>query len=131
MNNRMLIILMGTLRWAARISALLLVIILLLNVIGEGGPNPFHSGLRANLQFLAFLVIAPLGLLIGWRRELLGAAMTLVAMLGFYALEYTATGRLPGWAFSLFFVPPVLYLADYILRRCTGLPCGKFQGSRS
>lgn len=107
---------LGVLRWAARVSAASLVLMLMFFLVGEGGPDPFHSSALANLQHLAFLVIGPLGLLIGWRHELLGAAMTLGAMLAFYALEYAAVGRLPGGAFPIFFIPPLLYLADDRLR---------------
>jgi hypothetical protein len=55
------------------------------------------AGLSVGLEIIQFLIfcVALIALLVGWRREVTGGVVSCVAMLTFYALEYSSTGRLP------------------------------------
>jgi hypothetical protein len=97
-------------RWLARGLSLLLAGMVVMFFIGAGGFNRESWSAREAVQ-LAFFFTAWVGLLAAWRWELLGAALTLVGMLLFYAGNYLASGRWPGGAFPLFFIPGILFLA--------------------
>ena len=61
----------------------------------------------------AFLV-ALTGMLVLWRWELVGGVMVVAGMVGFYAINFAATGRSPGgWVFPICFVPGILALASW------------------
>jgi hypothetical protein len=105
--------------WAARVIATALALLIIVLLIGEGGPNPFKSSLLENLQHLAFIVVVPLALIAGWRWPLAAGIVGAAALLAFYVINFIAAGRLPGGAFPLFFIPPGLFVLDWMLRR----PC--------
>lgn len=63
------------------------------------------------LVLMLFFFTTWLGLLIAWRRELVGGAMTVGGMLSFYFFHLIAAGHLPrGWAFCLLALPGLLFL---------------------
>ncbi|MBN1247984.1 MAG: hypothetical protein JXC32_10030, partial [Anaerolineae bacterium] len=65
---------------------------------------------REALMMLAFFVLW-VGLLLGWRWELLGGALVVGGMLVFYALDYAFSGSLPrGGIFMVLASPGLLYL---------------------
>jgi hypothetical protein len=78
---------------------------------GHEAPPPL------NLQ-MASLALALFGYLLGWWNDLVGGIVSLVGMVGFYALNYAAAGNFPGgWVFPLCFVPGVLMVVAGLLRR--------------
>jgi len=99
-------------RWAARITGLLLVGMVLLFVIGEGPPNPFRQPIPVQVEFFGlFLVLA--GCLAGWRWEGVGGVIIVAGFLAFLVTELIANGRPPGGAIPLFVVPGVLNLLSW------------------
>jgi len=113
-------------RWAARITGLLLIGLVLLIAIGEGGPpNILAQPLPVQIEFVAmFLMLA--GFLIGWRWEAVGGISALAGFLLFLEAELFVNGKPPGGAIPLFAVPSVLLLLSFGLgvlsRRQHGVP---------
>jgi len=105
------------LRLAARVTGTLLFAMVCVIMVGEGGPpNPLKLSPEENLQMAGFAVFT-VGLVVGWWRVGLAAAMVLGGLAFFYVVELVATGSLPGGAFPLFFIPGLLYLAAHVLAR--------------
>jgi hypothetical protein len=102
--------------WAARVIGTALALLIIVLLIGEGGPNPFKSSLMENLQHLAFIVVVPLALIAGWRWPLPAGIVGAAALLAFYVINFIAAGGLPGGAFPLFFIPPALFVLDWMLQ---------------
>jgi hypothetical protein len=105
------------LRWTARLLAAILVGLVLVIYIGEGGLNPLKLRPVDALQKTHFLT-ACIGLGIAWRWPLLGGAISTVGMLLFFATEVAVTGRLPnGLVFPLILVTGMLFLLSACIRR--------------
>ena len=101
-------------RWMARIVSLLLGVILLLFMIGEG-PPPWY----VLLPCLAVLA----GFGVGWKYEALGAAIILGMFVYFNAIEYRANGHLLRFgAFHLLLLPGLAFLFCWIADRRSGNP---------
>jgi hypothetical protein len=84
--------------------------------VGEGF-NPLNLKGLEIVQMCLF-VAACVGMAIAWPREQLGAAISLVAMVLFFAVECVATGRMPhGLMFYLLLVPGLLFLISSSLRK--------------
>jgi hypothetical protein len=63
-------------RWLPRVTSLVSVGILLLFIIGEGsGPNPITAREWVGLFFFPFGVVV--GMLVAWRREVLGSLVSI------------------------------------------------------
>lgn len=98
------------LRRVARGIGAALLLLFAVFVIGEGLPP-------LTIQSAA-LGMALLGLVAAWFSDLAGGLLILGGMAAFYALNFSATGRLPGgWVFPLMFVPGVLLLAGFAWRQ--------------
>ena len=98
------------LRWMARGIGVCMVGFFVVFVAGEG----LHPSLlsRSEVLMSVALFVALAGVVIAWRHEGLGGAMSVAGMLAFYLLNFTATGRWPGgFIFPLMFVPGLLFLA--------------------
>jgi hypothetical protein len=68
--------------------------------------------------FLFFPLGICAGMIVAWRRELLGGSITLACLAAFYLVSMIATGALPrGWAWEAFAAPGVLFLAASLLSR--------------
>ncbi len=107
-------ILAGLCRWTARIIGTLLVLIIVALAIGEGVPNLLTQAPSVQVGFFA-LAMTVIGILLGWRWEAVGGAMSLAGYSLFIGdlrcsnsglTEFIATLGLPG----------ALYLASAILR---------------
>ena len=97
-------------RWLARGLSLAVAGTLVLFFIGEGGFDPRSLPGAEAAQMLLFAT-AWLGLLVAWRWELTGAALTLGGMALFYAVEFLTDGHFPrGWAFAAIAFPGALFL---------------------
>jgi hypothetical protein len=104
-------------RWAARITSLLLIGLVVAIVIGHGGPpNLFSQPKSVQLEFVA-LGLMLLGLVVGWMREGLGGLLVLLGLAAFNAVELVANGVPARGAFPLFTVPGVLFLVSALLGR--------------
>src|SRR5262245_56862858 len=97
-------------RWAARVTSLLLFGLVAAFVIGDGGPpNIFRQPAPVQLQ-LAALGLMLLGFAVGWVREGLGGVLVLLGLAVINAVQLTVNGRPAPGAFPLFAVPGVLFL---------------------
>jgi hypothetical protein len=107
-------VLPAVVHWLARLSGLLIAGFFVFFAIGEfttphSGPSPtFLEGTG-----IARLTATCAGMLVAWRWELMGAALSLVSLIGFTLLirvnNYSVTVVLA--------VPGILYILDWILRR--------------
>ena len=103
--------------WAARITSLLLLGLVVVIVIGQGGPpNVFRQPPSVELEFAAMGLML-LGLMVGWVREGLGGLLVLLGLAAFNTVELAVNGRPALGAFPLFAVPGVLFLMSALLRR--------------
>lgn len=105
------------LRWVARLGSLLSVAFLLLIFFGEE-MNVSQLARSEILGLLFFPVGVTVGLLLGWRWETLGGAVTVLSLLAFYKVMYAANGRFPeGIWFALFALPGLFFLYCGLRRR--------------
>jgi hypothetical protein len=104
--------------WSARVTSLLLFGLVIVIVIGHGGPpNVFAQPTSVQLEFAAMGVML-LGLLIGWVREALGGLLLVLGLAAFNIVELAVNGRPALGALPLFAVPGVLFLlSDFLHRR--------------
>ncbi|MGE3317416.1 MAG: hypothetical protein AB7O26_20055, partial [Planctomycetaceae bacterium] len=101
-------------RWTARITGFLIVGVFLLFLIGEGFDPRKLTG--AEIPQHAALLVALFGMLLLWKWELLGGALSIAGMIAFYAINFAASGRLPGGpVFPLCFLPGMLILASALI----------------
>lgn len=89
----------GMLRWLANAAGLLIVIVILMFFIGEGGFNPLKATMKESLLMLCFLVACG-GLLVALRNEVIGGLMAILGMGIFFLVELVTRGDIPS---SLFF----------------------------
>ncbi len=94
-------------RWTARIWSVVSICVVLLFIIGEGGPTKAAEW----RLFLFFPLGVCLGMALAWWREGIGGIVTVASLLAFYAIHLATTGTLPyGWAFLAFAAPGFLFL---------------------
>ena len=104
------------LRWTARLFGAACLAILLLFIFGED----FDWSKISAKEFVGLLFF-PVGLIIGlilaWRRELLGGAISAGSVLALYVIYgWFLNGSLgQGWWFIVFAIPGVLFFAYGIL----------------
>jgi hypothetical protein len=115
------------LRWSARLTATLLLGLVLLiyvgeGLLGDGGPNLAKMDWPARFMTIAFF-LSTAGLAAVWWRELVAAVFILGGMMAFYSLHYHVSGKFPGGAFPLFFVPGVLAAVSWSLHRTSIRRC--------
>jgi hypothetical protein len=104
------------LRWAARLLAVVLVGLVVLIYVGEGGFNPLKlSSVEAVQHVFFFTALA--GMILAWRWPLTGGAISIVGILMFFAVEFAVTGRLPHGLFPLMPLPGILFLLSGIISR--------------
>jgi hypothetical protein len=115
------------LRWIARGWSLLSLGFVALFAIGE----LFHptAALPTTARDMIGLSLFPcgvsLGMILAWRREGLGGAVTVASLLAFYALLRFADGRFPrGPYFALVAAPGALFLVSWAVSRWRTKPAG-------
>ncbi len=103
------------LRWTARIWSAASIAVIILFFIGEGfGSEALKASEWAGLIFFPFGVCA--GMIIAWRKEAAGGAVTVLSMIAFYILNYLTSGRFPsGWAWLAFSAPGFLFVLSWCL----------------
>jgi hypothetical protein len=111
--------------WSARVSSLLLIGLVIVIMVGEGGPpNIFRQPPPVQLEFAAFGLML-LGLIIGWTREGLGGLLVLLGLGAFNCVELMVNRRPALGAFPLFAAPGALFLISALLRKKSNeLPAG-------
>lgn len=103
--------LLTKLRWVARISSLISILILFMFFVGEG----FQFEKVAAKQWVA-LAFFPGGLItgfiVGWKNELLGGSISVVSLLCFYLVYgFLISGSVPrGYAFAVLALPAIIFL---------------------
>jgi len=92
------------LRWIARILASIMAAMILLffvgETLGEGVQSLSHMTVREIVLMFTFFALW-LGLLLGWKWELLGGLLTLCAIIVFYALNILFAGIFPKGPFFI------------------------------
>ena len=106
-------------RWVARISGLLLVLLVFVFLVGEGVPNVFAAPFEVQLEFLAMAAMLA-GFLVGLRWEAVGGGLAIAGFTLFCGVEQVVTGKLPGGAIPLFAIPGVLLILSYFCSRQRG-----------
>jgi hypothetical protein len=102
--------------WSARATSLLLFGLVVVVVIGHGGPpNILRQPRPVQLEFAA-LGLMLLGLVVGWVREAPGGLLVLLGLAAFNTVELAVNGRPALGAFPLFAVPAALLLLSALLR---------------
>lgn len=97
-------------RWVARFSSLMIVALVVVLFIGEGGFNPLALSVEEGLEMI-LLAMAIIGLLLGWLWETAGGFVVVLSVVGFYGVERVMSGRFPrGWALLAVAVPGILFL---------------------
>lgn len=105
------------LKWTARVTALLLALLVIVIFMGEFASEGFRGfSLRESLMMLAFFAVW-LGYLIGWKMQKTGGLMVLAGIAAFYLLDYGFSGSFPrGPVFPLMGIPGVLYILSSLKR---------------
>lgn len=98
------------LRWLTRAAAVLVIAMVLLVYVGEGGFNPFQLTWNEAVLMTAFWV-AIAGLAVAWWSEWLGGSLAVGGMLVYYFGHRWIAGTWPaGWAFRLIALTGALVL---------------------
>lgn len=85
-------------RWLVRVLAIAVVGFVLVIYVGEGGFNPLRLTPGEAASMVLFWA-AVIGLLLAWRWEIVGGALTVGGILLFYGLHWFLAGTFPrGWA---------------------------------
>src|SRR5579864_6217521 len=100
-----------TLRWMARLGGVASVAIVLAFFVGEGfSPGSVTPAEWVLMAFFPVGVMA--GLLVGWRWEVWGGALSVASLGAFYLVHWLQSATFPrGWAFLVFSFPGLLFLA--------------------
>lgn len=104
-------------RWLARVLSLVSIGWVLFFLVGEG-LNPGALKLKDIVLLACFPVGISVGMLIAWRRELLGSLVTLASLGLFYLIHFLLFEYLPkGPAFLFFASPAIVFLVSAALER--------------
>ena len=107
-------VLVTTLRWLARISGLLIAGMYALMVIGEF-THPHSNAPSTIIEWTGIVLLSATcaGMLLGWRWELPGAILSLVALVIFTLIIHMRYHTI----LFVFATPGILFLADWLVRR--------------
>lgn len=108
-------------RWLARAWSIASIGFVLLMFVGSAlaeGFNPAQFAFRDVVGLFFFPFGVCLGMIVAWRWEGLGGAITVGSLLAFYAALRVTSGRFPGgpW-FALVAAPGLLFLVCWLLSR--------------
>jgi hypothetical protein len=112
------VVLEAGLRWMGRLFAAALLGLVAVIFLGEGGFNPLKLTAVEGLQMTLFLT-ACLGLVVAWRRPVLGGTISTGGMLLFLAVEAAGREGFPkGVFFYLMLLPGLLLLlSGFVTKR--------------
>jgi hypothetical protein len=105
------------LEWIARGASLASITLLVMIFLGEA----FHPS-QISFQEWAGLIFFPIGvvagMIIAWRKEAVGAFVTVASLVGFYLVYgYLLRNHIGGWFFLVFAAPGFLFLFHWLLSR--------------
>lgn len=104
-----------SIKWIARVSGIISIIVLLLFIVSEGNISNCIS-LSEIILFAFFPFGIILGMLWGWKNELIGGVITIGCLFAFYFSHFLYENSFPkGEAFILFALPGFLFLLYWIL----------------
>ena len=100
------------LRWAARLTSIVCLAIIFFFFIGEGVDYRTIDA-KEWIGILFFPLGVFIGLVLAWREEGLGGAISIISISAFYIIYgLLLNGKFwQGWAFLPFLVPGILFLA--------------------
>jgi hypothetical protein len=102
--------LVPVLRWSARITGSLLVLLFALFSLGEGLPDPALLSASQLLMF-ASMTVALLGMVAGWHSDEIGGILIVSGKLVFDLVNVVTTGHVAGGPiFPIVWVPGILFL---------------------
>ena len=106
-------------RWSARILSILSIGILLLFLVGEGDfSQPISLTPREWIGLLFFPLGVVIGMVVAWRWEGIGSAISIGSLLAFYLLHFAMMHRFPSGPFFLIFtLPGFLFGLSWLLSR--------------
>lgn len=105
----------SVLRRTARAWSVVSIALVLAFIVGEG-VHPAGASEWLGLLFFPFGICA--GMLVAWRREGLGGAITIASLLLFYVVHFATAGTWPrGWAWLAFAAPGFLFALTWYLSR--------------
>ncbi len=105
-------------RWIARLWSTASILIILLLCVGEG---IHYTGPMQWLGFLFYPVGISVGMILAWRREGLGASITIGCLIVFYVIHYATAGIFPrGWGWLTLAAPGFLFLLCSVRTGHTG-----------
>ncbi len=111
-------------RWIARIGAGLTAVFILFFFIAHAitdGLTPFLYLTARETAMMAAFAAVWLGLLVGWKWELVGGLLTVGGVIAFYLLDYLFSGMFPrGPFFLIFALTGVLFLYCGVMDRRNG-----------
>lgn len=107
-------------RWIARIWSVASIALILAFIVGE---RSLPSNAREWIGFVFFPFGISAGMILAWRNELAGGALTVASLVVFYLVQRAMAGVFPqGWAWLVFAAPGFLFLATWLLaRRSSGV----------
>lgn len=104
------------LRWGGRVSSSLLLGLILVVVIGHGGPPAFLvQPPPVQVEMVAMLTISG-GFILGWKWEGCAAALILSGFATFTLVEIVVNGSHPGGVMTLSGLPGVLFLLSSFMK---------------
>lgn len=113
-------------RWIARIWSIASLAFIAAFAIGEGGASSFPTAIEA-IGLLLFPIGVAAGMVLAWRWEGIGGAITTLSLVAFYLWLTIVGGRLPrGPYFLLVAAPGFLFLFCWLVDRFCPL-----QGTRN
>lgn len=104
--------------WSSRIIAAGLAGLVLFIIAGHGGLPRIDEMTGQETLMMTAMLTGTAGLILLWRWPAIGGGIGIASMATFYALNWAASGRLPGgWVFPMFLVASGLGIVAAVLCR--------------
>lgn len=98
----------GAIRWIARIGSLISIALLLMFMFG-GEESISFSNVREMIGFSLFPIGVIIGMILGWKNDMLGGGVVFVSLAGFYLWHFLEAGKFASGPFFFFFSSPGLF----------------------
>ena len=118
------------LRWIARVWSIASLAFIAAFASGAGGAGSFPTAIEA-VGLLLFPIGVAAGMVLAWRYEGIGGAISTMSLLAFYVWLTIVGGRFPhGQYFALLAAPGLLFLVCWLLERCCPTLTAPMRSSR-